>query len=433
MKRVLIVTPNWPPVTYPDLQRSRMALPYLQEFGWQPLILRCDPHEQEGFKEEALCQTIPPGTPTWEAGAVPRALTSPFGLRQLGWRSMPYLNRLGRRIIEQEKPDLAFFSTTMFPVMTLGPSWAAEYGLPYVLDFQDPWVPDQIHGAPVHPGLKASLARSLDRCLEPRAIKEVSHIISVSPAYVETLSKRYPSLRQEQFTVLPFGAPEADFELLTRMPLKQDVFDPNDGYRHWVYAGRGGNDLEFALRGLFLALADARRKAPVTWNRLRLHFLGTHYHEKPGTKPRHVIEHLAEECGVGGLVEEKTERIGYLASLKCLLDAEAVVVPGSIDRSYTASKIYPYILAKKPLLAIFHEESSICDVLRRTRAGTLIKFSSSDKPESVASRISREWFEQWPVAAPATDWKAFSNYSAHEMTRQLCAVFDQAVRRKPSR
>ena len=48
MKRVLIVTPNWPPVSYPDLHRVRMALPYFQQFGWEPIILKIDPDEQQG-------------------------------------------------------------------------------------------------------------------------------------------------------------------------------------------------------------------------------------------------------------------------------------------------------------------------------------------------------------------------------------------------
>ena len=253
-------------------------------------------------------------------------------------------------------------------------------------------------------------------------------MISVSPYYVETLSSRYPHLRPKNFTVLPFGAPESDFTYVQDKLVPQSAYDPGDGWRHWVYSGRGGRDLGVALRALFLALAEARRQAPVTWNRLRLHFIGTHYAaSRNATKE---IERLAAEYGVGDLVQEKTERIGYLESLRCLLDAEALVVPGSEDPGYTASKIYPCILARKPLLAVFHERSSVCDVLRKTASGVLVTFSGRDSPEAIAACISRRWFQRWPVPAPATDWKAFSPYSAREMTRRMCEAFDQSVPRR---
>jgi len=421
MKRVLIVTPNWPPVTYPDMHRARMALPYMKEDGWEPIILHTDPDEQGGFKEPALVQTIPDDIRTWQAQAVSRVWTWPLGLTHVGWRSLPSLYRLGGRIIEKEKPDLVFFSTTMFPVMVLGPLWRKKYGLRYVLDFQDPWV-QEARAA----GVKSSFSRLLDRKLERYALQSPSHVISVSASYVDTLIGRYPSLKPEQCTVLPFGAPEADFAVVQAKRISQEAFQPNDGWRHWVYAGRGGADMNFALRSFFLALADARRKAPITWNRLRVHFIGTHYADS--RKAPKAIERLASECGVGDLVEEKTERIGYLESLRCLIDAEALVVPGSEEAGYTASKIYPYILARKPLLAVFHERSSVCQVLRETHAGELVTFSSGESPQSVAGRIGSQWFERRPIPVPKTDWDAFARYSAREMTRKLCRAFGHAMK-----
>lgn len=425
MKRVLIITPNWPPITYPDMQRVRMALPYMEEFGWQPLILRCDPSEQGGYKEAKLCETIPPGTRTWQASTLPRWLTRGFGLSSYGLRSLPSLMRLGRKIIRTEKPDLVFFSTVLFPLTTLGPLWRKGYGVPYVLDFQDRWVPENRNDPFLPSGFKARLSRAMDRRLEPLALSRAAHVISVSPSYVQTLSARYPHLKDRDFTVLPFGAPEADFQYLAKNNVPQKIFEPEDGWRHWVYVGRGGADMDFALKAFFIALAQARRLAPVTWNKVRLHFIGTHY--APSAAGSQPIADLAASCGVGDLVEEKTGRIGYLESLRCLMDAEALIVPGSVDAAYTASKVYPYILARKPLLAVFHEKSSVCDVLRQTGAGELVTFSGRDSAEAVSNRIVQRWFERWPPAAPSTDWKAFERYSARAMTLKLCKAFDRAV------
>src|SRR5207302_486281 len=110
----------------------------------------------------------------------------------------------------------------------------------------------------------------------------------------------------------------------------------------------------------------------------------------------------------------------YFETLKCLVDADALLVPGSQDPKYTASKIYPYILARKPLLAIFHEHSSVVDVLRQTGAGTVITFDSGETVGVLSDKIYRDWFLKPDTRIPDTNWTQFENYAASEMARQLC-------------
>ena len=35
LRKVLIVSPHFPPVNAPDMQRTRLALPYLRACGWE--------------------------------------------------------------------------------------------------------------------------------------------------------------------------------------------------------------------------------------------------------------------------------------------------------------------------------------------------------------------------------------------------------------
>ena len=39
MKRVLIVSPHFPPVNAADMHRARMVLPFLRENGWEAEVL----------------------------------------------------------------------------------------------------------------------------------------------------------------------------------------------------------------------------------------------------------------------------------------------------------------------------------------------------------------------------------------------------------
>jgi hypothetical protein len=406
-----------------------MALPYFEEFGWDPIILKINPDEQEGLKDETLCITVPKETKVEQAGSLPLWLTASFGVRNAGLRSFFHIARAGDLIIKRQKPDVVFFSTTMFPLMTLGRYWKWRHRLPYVLDFQDPWLSSHtVRESETLPAVRRSkyrLSQLVAKQLEPKTIREAAHIVSVSPAYVEILTSRYVDLQRHHFTVLPFGAPEADFELLNRCAT-QTVFNPDDGKTHWVYAGRGGEDMGFAVSAFFQAMRQYLDAHAELRGRLRVHFIGTDY--APPKQARKTIEPLAERYGLEEIVSEDTNRLGYFLTLKCLIDAHALFIPGSDDPAYSASKLYPYILARKPILAVFHRDSNVVKILNTTRAGIAVTFDGSSHSREVANEIYERWFKQLPAKPPTTDWNLFAGYSAREMTRGLCSVFDAISR-----
>ncbi|XGV97088.1 MAG: glycosyltransferase [Leptolyngbya sp. BL-A-14] len=428
--RVLIVSPHFPPINAPDHQRIRTALPYLREFGWEAHVLTVQPDQVEHPKDDYLKQTLPDDLEVTATRSLPVQLTRKFGLGNLGLRSLPFLAQTGDRLLAAQAFDLVFFSTTIFPVMVLGDRWQRRFGVPYVLDFQDPW---RVDAAPTsqRPGgnLRYAIDKFLARLLEPRAMKHVSHVVSVSPSYPTCLQKRYSWLKDEQFTVLPFGASEQDFAQLPTLGIQQSIFDPNDGKRHWVYVGRGGSDMAFALRSLFLAIRTDRDRQPQVWENVRLHFVGTSY--ASGARATKTIEAIAQDCGIADLATEHPHRIPYFEAQQVLQDSDAILLIGSEDATYTASKLYPSILARKPILAIFHQQSSVVDILHQCRAGQVVSFSSNDTPANLQPQLTTQLqtLLQHPKGyQPAIDWAAFQPYTAREMTRKLCKVFDHSLR-----
>ena len=426
VKKVLIVSPNWPPVAYPDMQRARMACAHLREFGWEPLILSADPDEQVGPKDALLAKTLPEDLRSWQAKAIPKALTRLIGIQSVGYRSFFHIARLGSQLIARERVDVVFFSTTMFMLFALGPYWKWKHRVPFVLDFQDPWVSDyQVRSGGFWMRCKRFLTQASARILEPLAVRAAAHIVCVSPSYPDMIRRRYPDVPKGRFTVIPFAASERDFEILDAMDAPQSIYDPCDGCVHWVYAGRGGSDMAFSLRAFLKALAAAREGAPGRFERVRVHFIGTDY--AAGADARKTVEPIARECGVADLVREYPARIGYFSALKCLRQADALFVPGSSDASYTASKIYPYILARKPLLGVFHEQSSVVEVFRSMACGELVTFRTGESVDSVARRIGDRWFGPVAGRPSATNWDKFDSYSARSMTRVVSEVLTRAA------
>ena len=429
-RRVLVVSPHFPPINAPDHQRLRIALPYFKTLGWDATVLTVDPAEVKHPTDPTLAQVLPADLDIVTTSALPARITQKIGLGNLGWRCWPFFDRAGRQLLQQKSFDLVFFSTTIFPVLALAEGWFKSFGVPYIIDFQDPWRVDrqqQENRAQVRPGgrLKYALDKTLAQYLEPRALRHVSHIVSVSPAYPEILQQRYQWLRPEHFTTLPFGAPNHDFDELSRLDVKQSIFDPQDGNRHWVYVGRGGSDMKTALHLLFAGIQTQVKTTPDSWRQVKLHFVGTSYDINSQTKP---IETLAHQYGLEDMISEHPQRIPYFEAQQLLVDSDGILLIGSDDPSYSASKLCAAILAQRPLLALFHHQSLVVDILHRCEAGQVVTFGGEQVSSSGDLAAALNTMVKLPKDyTPVIRWQQFEPYSGKSMAMKLCGLFDRAV------
>jgi hypothetical protein len=119
--------------------------------------------------------------------------------------------------------------------------------------------------------------------------------------------------------------------------------------------------------------------------------------------------------------------------LQLLLDSKAALILGSEEPHYTASKLFPYIMSKRPLLAVFREESNVVRILHETRAGHVETFSA-DRPVQNTVPGIRGWFANLlsrpAEVQPQTDWNAFEQYTTYAMTARLAGAFETALGRE---
>jgi hypothetical protein len=162
----------------------------------------------------------------------------------------------------------------------------------------------------------------------------------------------------------------------------------------------------------------------------RLELSGTSY--ASGSHVELTMAPILQQSLPAVTVTEDPDRIGYLETLRKLKQASRLVLFGSDDPGYTASKLYNYILAKRPLLVICREESSVARIVRETKAGELITFGEDEVRLGGRIRIRPEWkqamgrwLEMDPAKEPVTDGHAFQPYTARKMTERLCRFFDE--------
>lgn len=431
MKRVLIVSPHFPPVNAADMHRVRVSLPHFASFGWKPYVLSVAADCQEMPLEPRLRETLPADLDVAFTNALPARWTRPFGIGSVGLRAFAHLYREGARIIARESIDLVFFSTTVFPVMALGRLWKRRFGVPYVLDIQDAWVSEYYDDKPAasRPP-KYAFARALNATLEPFTMRTVDGLIAVSPAYLTTLRRRYPWITEEMCRTVPFGANEDDFAVADGLAWRNPVFARDDGQIHGVAVGRGGEDMRLAAMILFRAMRQV--SASASSRPIHVSFVGTDY--APPARARQTIAPVADAEAVGTMVTELPARVPYFEGLRLLRDAHFLVVLGSDDPDYSPSKVYPYILARRPIVAVLHASSPVADLLTRVGAGIVVTFRDAADVPAAAARLaaSLPGLLTGTPAEPDIHWAAFEPFSARELTRRQCEVFDASVQHRPA-
>jgi hypothetical protein len=186
--------------------------------------------------------------------------------------------------------------------------------------------------------------------------------------------------------------------------------------------------MRFALDIIFTSFVKGRQTDPALFSRIHFWFIGTSY--APAGTGRQTIVQVARDHGVEENVTEIPDRIPYFDTLYLLQQADILLVPGSTDTNYTASKIYPYILAQKPLLAVFHRNSSVLKVLENTQYGSTVVF---DDPNDGADKYAADCLARLNGLLAQRgqnigfNTQAFEQYTAKAMTEKQVNFFNQVV------
>jgi hypothetical protein len=426
MKRVVIVSGDFPPSSLPSAQRMRFLAPHLAEFGWEPVVITTDPSFYEAHVDSENIQLLAKPVKIIRTPAISAKWSRKIGFGDIGLRGIWFYWKALNELCRNQEIDLVFITAPPYFPMILGRLAHERFRIPYVLDYQDPWVTDYYWKLPQNQWPRHwPLVHALSQSLEPFALKKVAHIVGVSQGTTDEIVDRYPWLERIQCSAIPLGGEPADFEYVRTHPRKNQFFDKSDGLFHLCYVGAYLPAMQVTLRAFFNAVGLGLQRYPDIFNRLRLHFIGSN-HSKDSVSYR--VLPFAREAKIEHLVQEYPSRVSYLDSLQILLDASGLVALGTEETHYTASKIFPFILARRPLLAIFHQASSVVQIMKETESGSVITFGSSaalgDKINEISDSL-RTLLSHGPEYHPTTNWQAFEEYSARAMARRLATAFDR--------
>lgn len=427
MRRILVVSPNFPPNDTVDMHRVRMTVGHFANHGWRPTVLRVAPGDTGRPLDPDLMATLPEGLEVVEVAAPRNRLAAAAGLNATGLRAWSALDRAGRRLLQGNRFDLVFISTTEFPVMALGRVWKRRFGVPFLLDFQDPWATFPASASPyLRPALKHRLMRAIHRRLEAWTLPEADGLMAVSERYIDLLQAAYPVLRTRPSTVSPFSYSEEDFAAAAVQGTAVAGLSRTDGGASCLYAGRIAPAMEPSLRAWFGVAAAGRARRPEVFDGLWFVFVGTGY--APSGNPS-VAMRLAAEVGMADRVVEHPDRVSFLDAQKSMLEADMLLLLGSDDDGYTPSKLNQSLSLAKPVL---------CATPRTSRAFAAVEALATVLTvvagEPVGNAAIEDLADRLGALAPDRSPSAYAEretrtrpFEAAQAAARDCALFDRVV------
>lgn len=426
-RRLLIVSPHFPPADAVDMHRVRMNVRHYREHGWEPLVLTVDPAATGRLVDPSLLEILPANIEVHRCGALPLALARPLGVSDIALRSYLHMRSAGDTLIRSRRPDLILFSTTAFLTMALGPRWRRRYGVPFVLDLHDPW-----HAAPPgsarfqRSGFKHRMMRQTHRAAEARTAPAASGFISVSDAYIEALRQSYPSLHSVPAETAPFGYADEDVEAAARLGRAWRFTPQDEATLTCVSAGRIAPPMLSSLETFVSMLATARTQGIEPLADMRAGFLGTGYQASGNPA---IAAAAAARFSVADRVFERPGRAPLLDALKTLLEADVLLILGSEDAAYQPSKLYQYLSLAKPLLCIAPGASALARTVGDLDSVAFVPTETADLPAAArgaAAKLSRLLADKGGDAY-AERQALLQRFNARALAARECALFERAL------
>ena len=279
-----------------------------------------------------------------------------FPDEQIGW--FPYAYRAACRLLEGWKPDVMYASALPYTSLLLGYRLSRKFCIPWVAELRDLWT-DHHHNP--YPFWRRWVEAHLERTVLQTAVG----LVTVSEPLKETLQKKY----RKPTAVILNGFDPDDYPTSQR-PVMHD-HRLRIVYTGMIYEGRQDPSLLFSALLKLGPLAEQVRV--VFWGR----YLGA-------------TRDLAKEMGVEPFTEFLSE-VPYHESLQHQREADILLLLLWNDPSspgvYTG-KLFEYIGARRPILAVGPYRDVAADLIERRGAGCVLYHV-----ESIAGQI-RTWIEQ---------------------------------------
>ena len=411
VKRVLMVAFHFPPMNVSSgIQRTLRFAQYLPEFNWEPVVLTAHPRVYPGVSPASLAE-VPRQLPVRRAfaldttrhlslrGAYPRWLALPDRWWTWWLGAVP----AGLSLIRKLKPDVLWSTYPIATAHLIGYTLHRLTGIRWVADFRDPMVePDFPSNA---------LERRAFEWIEYRTLKHCERAVFTAPGALRVYAERYPEISGSRLTVIENGYDESSF-----VGAEQSA-DPGRSDRGPLVLLHSGlvYPAERDPRPFFAALSELRGNGSIKHGELKVVLRATGSDD--------YLRSLIARYGIGDIVTLEPA-LPYRAALAEMLSADGLVLlQAAICNNQVPAKLYEYLRAGRPILALTDPAGDTAAVLRNAGIDTIARLDSQEDISRLLARFLALLRQQSaPVAGEATVAAASRRARTIELARVLDAV-----------
>lgn len=439
-RKVLYISYYFPPSGGPSVQRTLRFLSNLSQFDWDQVILTTK-NGDFPTNDPTLLNKIPANTKVYrtyipEPYRLYRRLTgrkhgqaidlstlavaendSP-GLAErfatfirtwffipdarIGW--LPFAFFVGLKIIRKEKIDLIFSSAPPNTVHVVASMLKRVTGKKWVADFRDPWIKYLV------PKRNSSLPRKLDLALNRMVVKHADHLIWVGKGVRKEVEKTSGKKFVGKETIITNGFNELDFE--------------NLGLRHtgkFTIMHVGTLYIRYDLTTLIKAIEKIYSTRDDFKRDFELVLCGS-------------IDEQVRKKLENSKFQENIQFLGYLshkATLARMLSSSLLllyIIDSPEGKNIPTSKLFEYIGAKRPILALAPQDSEAAEILNRTKTGIVVPPADIEKIQNAILDLYQRWEENNTLILPY-DAKEVQQFESKNLTRKLVTIWNETSTR----
>jgi hypothetical protein len=430
MNKVLIITYHFPPRTTVASLRPLGLARYLPEFGWKAVILTAAlpgrPDSQfevvETQRRESLAlgwgrrlfKLDPEQTLMAQIAQLKRKLRirserSPLDLLlaaigeitaypdpQKGWRR--FAIKAGEDILRQQEINAIISTSPPVTSHIVAKELKAEFKIPWVADFRDLWTQNYYY--PYSP-----LRKNVERKLELNTISAADVLVTVSEPAANDLHSLH---KQKPVHSIPNGFDPAEVNT-TRGNLTNKFTITYTGN---LYPGKQSPE------PLFAALGDLITDGSMDAGDIEVRFYGP----EAGW-----IDKQAERYGLTGIVRQFGMVPREIALNKQRESQLLLLLKWNDPKQwglYTA-KIFEYLAARRPVLAVGGFPDVVDHLLDETKAG--VSGQTGEDIKALLLRLHQEYKSTGTVSYSGDETET-SKYSHREMAKRFAEVLDTVTR-----
>jgi len=392
---------------------------HLPEFGWEPLVLTTVRSAYPSVAPEQS-KLVPKGLVVARAFALDSARHLSIAGRTLKPLSLPdrwiswWLPGVlkGLRLIRRYKPAVIWSTYPVATAQLIGLTLHRLSGIPWVADFRDPMTEQDPVTGEEFPS--DSTVRRVNRWIERATIRYCARAVFTTSGTVKMYRAHYPDVPESRWWVIANGYDEVSFREAEARPRPARNADGPLVLIHSGVIYPAERDPSAFLG----ALADLRREAKVTPSDLKV-ILRASGHEE-------MYRSYLEDLKIQDLVTLE-EMIPYSAALAEMLSADGLLLfQGSTCNWQIPAKLYEYLRARRPILAMTDPCGDTAGVLTKEGIDTIVPLHSR---EDVARGLLDFMTRIRAGRAPIANDDAIERHSRRWRTKELATLLDSVVRR----